>query len=233
MKKILLILNFFLLCLACFFIYRNYQIKKQQETINASLHRNLVILDSLIQIKYNYLISNDEFERFNKDALNIIKTGDQLVQKYNKSSFYYTNQTKYKEFFKIAKYDIKENFFNFNEDFTPLDIKLLQLWYLEKMNNYIIPEYKFDAYRIIAVEEELKQKKKSQEIQLWFEYVSLCHDDKEYVKIIYNNDTISKKDFYFKINYTPSQKGPQFIPVKVLFKHQNKIRDYKIYLNVK
>lgn len=233
MKKTLLILTIFLLCISCFLIFRNSQLKKQQETINASLNRNLMILDSLIQIKYKYLIVNDKLERFNNDALNIIKTGNQIVEDFNTESNLQKSLAKYEDFYKFSKYHVNENYFNFNENYAPLDIKLLQLWYLEKMNNYIIPDYKFDAYRIIAVEEELKQSKKSQELRLWFEYVSLCHDDNEYVKIIYNNDTITKNDFYFKINYTPSQKGPQHIPVKVLFKHQNKIRDYKIYLNVK
>lgn len=233
MKKTLLILNILLLLITCFLILRNSQLKKHQETINESLNRNLIILDSLIQIKYNHLIENDQFERFNKDALNIIKSGNQLIEDFNSKSFSLNNHTKYEDFYRISKYHVNENFFNIFEDYTPLDIKLLQFWYLEKMNNYIIPSYKFDAYRIIAVEEEIKQSKKPQELRLWFEYVSLCHDDNEYVKIIYNNDTITKNDFYFKINYTPSQKGPQHIPVKVLFKHQNKIRDYKIYLNVK
>lgn len=233
MKKIQIITTIFLVFTICFLIVRNIQIDKENKDIYDSYNRNLAILDSMINNKYNSLKNGDELERFNKYAIEIINTGNEIVEDYNKKMFSTNYNTKYESFHKIAKYHVKENFFSYNENYTPLDIKLLQLWYLEKMNNYITPSYQFDAYRILAVEEELKQSQKPHELRLWFEYVSLCHDDKEYVKIIYNNDTILKKDFYFKINYTPIEKGAQYIPVKVLYPYQNEMRDYNIYLNVK
>jgi hypothetical protein len=228
MKKTLLLLNIFLFCITCFLIIRNIQLRNQQDLFNSNLNHKLIVIDSLIKEKFIF-ITTHHVKFYNDDAKKIIIIGNQLINDNN------GNRLIYEEFSNLCKKYNNEKYLSYNSNYSIIDIKLLQLITLENISSWLIPYYQFDAYRIMAIEEELTQSNTQKEIRLWFDYVRLIdvNNGNDFVKIVYNNDTITKKDFYYKINYIPNQKGEHFIPVKVLFTNQPVVRDYSIYVNVK
>lgn len=228
MKKTLLIINITFLILIVFLIYRNVSLNHQKNNNDISHNRNIIIIDSLIKEKFIF-ITTHYLTYFNEDAKKIILNGNQLIEDIN------PNNKKYKEYYDFCMFYNKENYLTYNSNYTIFDIKLLQLITLENISKWQEPYYQFDSYRIIAIEEEMKQSNDPQNLRLWFDYAqrTLYENSKDYVTLVYNNDTITKKDLYFNIKYVPKEKGQHFIPVKVLFANKPFERDYTIYVNVK
>jgi hypothetical protein len=224
MKKTSFIFNILFLIIIIFLVFRNIYVTNQSKVLES----DLIIIDSLIKDEYLYITTNyNAF--YDEDAKQVVLLGSQLIYDFPKRS------SQHQDFVDLCKKYNYEKYLYYNPNYSITEIKLLQFITLKNISERLTPFYKFDGYRIIAVDEVLKQSKSPQKVRLWLEFLRKkeYYEGEDYIKIVHNNDTISKKGFYYEIEYIPNQKGRQHIPVNIL--HDNKMieeKDY-IYVNVK
>lgn len=236
MKHFILIINFLLLFTTGYFVYENWKIKNEQTKLNLSLQQDFAILDSLIQLRYNYVDTYDKKNiYYQADSLFII--GNRIVNTNSILSKSLSTHPDFKKFYQLCDIHIDETIFEKKEYYSPFLIKIMQLWALESFYNYTIPIYRFNAFSIIPVNNEIKQSNKEQVIKVWVRFSNSADDLSitDFTKLIINKDTIhtNNNDYYYNIPYTPSQKGTHFIPVKVLHKNRNNPLETKIRVIVK
>jgi len=236
MKYFILIINFLLLSTTGNFVYENWKIKNEQTNINLSLQQDFAILDSLIQLRYNYVDTYDKKNIYHHaDSLFII--GNRICNTNNILSKSFSTHPDFKKFYQLCDIHIDEIFFESKENYSPLLIKLMQLWAIESFYNYTIPIYRFDAFSLVPLNNELKQSNKEQVLKVWVKF-SRTEDhlsNTDFTQIIFNNDTIQTNvdDYYYNLPYTPSQKGSHYIPVKVLHKNRTAPIEHNILIKVK
>lgn len=235
MKQILLIINFLLLLLTSFFIYKYIKIQSEQNKTNLNLQSDIAILDSLIQCRYNYIDMSDlNNHYYNADSIYII--GNRIVNNCYKSSTSLKSNSDFSKFYNLCSIYINEPFFAGKDFYSPISIKIMQLWSLESFYNFTIPIYRFDAYTILPINSEIKQSSGKQNLKLWVNYrrIEDIASNTDFIKIIFKGDTIQTSDDYFyHLPYTPLQKGSHYIPVKLIFKNRTTPIDYKIHVVVK